>query len=494
MADPGGTIYYNDGAGSALISARFIVMDINVSASPVRSLKEFAPVSRVSTWASPQTLYSLADNYTPSASAGSDIGKTAHAIFEATKEGDEEPGYKKLWTLYNNGFPHSMQPFGTKRHIMSSNGSTLEIREPESRKSVWEFRLKSDHSFVDGDDIVYARAVGNKIGVLNRSGQVYYLDGESGKRIWDDASDEKADRALTAPLASADGLIALGSCSRDGKRHRVDGIDPQSGEVRWTCELNGMLSKKSLAGMDVSADGSKILVLVESQRRLNLEYAPKAMVVALDARNGKELWSFDMKDGHALSPMRVGSDDTIYAATGTGNVMAIDLNSGTLKWQAEVGKSYHTTTTGDHDTIYVKSQEQSSLIALDSATGHVKWTTKIDGYLDTDIMPDGKGNLLVGTDSRDDSTVWALSAKTGEVKDQKIFPDQHVISSALLPQGELVLRAYDINSRASTLTAYRYEKYDPESLPPEPEKGAVHVEDEWILIDGVKLPKKGERA
>lgn len=103
------------------------------------------------------------------------------------------------------------------------------------------------------------------------------------------------------------------------------------------------------------------------------------------------------------------TNGTIYFAVDTGNVYAVDAESGQLKWQYEAeGQMYQLDVAIADDVVYFASQP-NYLYALDGKTGEVRWKTTVDG-LSEPIPTIIDGTVFV----RAISKIYAVDAETGK--------------------------------------------------------------------------------
>jgi hypothetical protein len=131
--------------------------------------------------------------------------------------------------------------------------------------------------------------------------------------------------------------------------------------------------------MVIGEDGTIYVALNDNDRQNH-------KVVALDP-NGKQKWTYN--DIGYIESLVIGTDNTIYAATGIGSSFLIALNQdGSLKWEFEVHKGSPTTpVVGKDGTVYFGEYNgidspgpfsQTELYAL-NPDGSPKWSMKTIG-------------------------------------------------------------------------------------------------------------------
>jgi outer membrane protein assembly factor BamB len=155
---------------------------------------------------------------------------------------------------------------------------------------------------------------------------------------------------------------------------------------------------------------------------------------------GKTRWQMEMNDSLVGSPC-LGPDGTIYAGGKSGKIYAV--KEGVKKWEFQTGGAISTAPAiGPDGTIYVGT-EKGSVYALKD--GQKSWEFQTGGAIHTDPAVDSKGIVYVGSD---DGKIYALTAQTTE------------------------------------------EQVQDETAAQEQNKPAVDTIDEWVVVDGVKIPVK----
>jgi len=154
-------------------------------------------------------------------------------------------------------------------------------------------------------------------------------------------------------------------------------------------------------------------------------------LLAIDAASGEVQWRFsqDPEEAPALSPQEVSSPrvagDTIFLGTlgirnNTARVLAIDADSGTVRWRTEVGGSVSLPPAVADGTVYVSSNDNdhdAKVFALDAASGEIQWeyARSLDDeegrLLQTQTPAVADGRVFVGEPNR---LVTAIDGATGE--------------------------------------------------------------------------------
>ncbi len=189
----------------------------------------------------------------------------------------------------------------------------------------------------------------------SRDKNLYALDTRSGREIWRVAAGD----LMTATPALHRDLVIFAAF--DGK---VRAVAARDGAPRWTYD-----AKLAVAG-DVVVAGDRVLV---GSRTYDL--------IALDAKTGKELWKHYYWFSWIESPPVV-RDGVIYTGSSDAtNVYALDLADGSLQWKSAVpGWSWQRTAVSQDLVVAgtagagdYPGRRAGSLVALDRATGAVRW-------------------------------------------------------------------------------------------------------------------------
>ena len=129
---------------------------------------------------------------------------------------------------------------------------------------------------------------------------------------------------------------------------------------------------------------------------------------ALELWSGQELWTYD---DHELGESPTIVDDVVYISGRDGVVVALDADSGSVEWTADIGESSESAGTVAEGFVYVGS-EDNHLYALDSATGDEQWRFETGSSVaSTPTVLDGV--VYVGSN---DGHLYAVDASSGDEK------------------------------------------------------------------------------
>jgi outer membrane protein assembly factor BamB len=127
----------------------------------------------------------------------------------------------------------------------------------------------------------------------------------------------------------------------------------------------GSSRSEHLSAPPIVADG-KIFVLDAAQT-----------VRALDAQSGHSLWSSSLRPKKGRDKTAIGGgiafdSGKIFAASGFGEVVALNANTGAEVWRVPANAPFHAAPTASNGRIYVVTND-SELIALSETDGQTLW-------------------------------------------------------------------------------------------------------------------------
>ena len=169
-----------------------------------------------------------------------------------------------------------------------------------------------------------------------------------------------------APDGTVSGAIVTGQVAVTVGHHAVYGIGLDRGEIVWRLLRNG--GPLSMPAMG-EAGGRRVLVFVDQ--------APVSgtSIVGVDLRTLREIWRTPLRRT-SRSGVTV-ADSSAYVADDGGNVYALDLATGALRWSAStIGEVLTPPAVADGLVVVVSrdvKDQRSELVALDEATGRPAW-------------------------------------------------------------------------------------------------------------------------
>jgi outer membrane protein assembly factor BamB/subtilisin family serine protease len=226
-----------------------------------------------------------------------------------------------------------------------------------------------------------------------------------------------------------------------------DSVAPESLEASWTAQAgsNTVFASPVLAGNAafIGSDGGRLLALdaatgTEKWRFTtgsNLRGAPAVAdgvvftgggqdggLYALDAATGQVRWTLDTPDRSTIYTAPAVVDGVVYAATGPTSdredtVFAVDAATGEALWATDVGSAVFAGPAVGDGLVVVGNAGSGELVALDVATGDVKWTYGRDDdyFVGGPSLADGTVYIAT-TDGDGGGSVLAIEAATGELR------------------------------------------------------------------------------
>jgi outer membrane protein assembly factor BamB len=230
--------------------------------------------------------------------------------------------------------------------------------------------------FPTGNRIISSPVIDNKkIYFGSDDGNVYAVDAESGRQIWQ--------RSTRGPVPSTPAVVngVLYVASYDGNFYA---LNAETGALKWKFATGGerRFEAKGLHGMQ-----------------------PKDQTIA------------DPFDIYLSSP--VVAEGVVYFGSGDGNVYALDATTGDLRWKFKTGDVVHASPAFSNGVVFVGSWD-SYFYAVDAKTGKERWRFHAGedplihnqvGFQSSPAVVDG----VVYTGCRD-AQVYALDAASGKEK------------------------------------------------------------------------------
>jgi outer membrane protein assembly factor BamB len=234
----------------------------------------------------------------------------------------------------------------------------------------------------------------DRIFIAEVGGDVYSLDVERGKEQWESELDE----TLTGGVGVGKSLVVVGTV-----KGVVIALDKNTGATLWSKQLTGEV-------LAAPAVDDNVVIAQTFDGRL----------YGLDSLSGDQLWVYDSSLPRLTlrgTSRPVIDGETVYSGFANGKLVALDITTGVLKWEARVAPA-----TGQSEidrvvdvdspvfilgsTIYGISY-QGRVTAFDLRSGKPKWFQAASSF---NALSEGFSNLYY---SHSDGDVVAIDLKSG---------------------------------------------------------------------------------
>ena len=246
--------------------------------------------------------------------------------------------------------------------------STVSAYDAETGKLLWRVTLKPDKAR-DSDEFGGGLAwYGGRLFVTTGFAAVFCLDPDTGKEVWTSGVSAPV---RGAPLVFGDRVFAI---SIDNKLHAMAAVD---GADLWS--FTAVQETTGFVGGNSPAGSAEYVVAPFSSGEL----------VALRIDNGRQLWNEsligrrgEMRAFGNLADIRGRPviDRGLVLAIGSGGlIVAIELRTGQRLWEGNIGGNQTPWTAG---RFVFAVTGTADVIAMERATGQVKWVTPLTQYED----------------------------------------------------------------------------------------------------------------
>lgn len=293
---------------------------------------------------------------------------------------------------------------------------------------------------------------GGRIYAIDSSGEVSCLDAGTGHQIWsvDSKPEDSNAPVVSGGLAFAEGrlFVATGLAQvmalnpADGKQIWVQNEPAPmhaaptvlDGRVFVVTVENEMIALSAVDGHKLwsqsgIANPASLMGGASPAAEGGIVIAPYSSgeIFALRAETGRTAWEDNLTAVRRVDAVSALSDirgrpvldrGTLYAASHSGRIVAIDLRSGERLWDREIASEHQPWVAGDY--LYVLSTE-GELFCLTRTDGLVRWSTPLPRFEDPENRkgpirwagPVLSGDRLVVAGSN--GTAMSVSPYTGEV-------------------------------------------------------------------------------
>lgn len=254
-----------------------------------------------------------------------------------------------------------------------------------------------------------------RVHVLSYDGRVHTLDATSGEPLWTFATGgerrfearglhgtqprtqtiaDPYDVFLSSP-AVAGGMVYVGSS--DGHLYALDAA---SGALRWKQRTGDVVHASPAVADGVAVVGSW-----------------DGALYAFDAASGEPRWRVQtgldplMHNQQGFQSSAAIADGMVLVGCRDAHVYAFELSTGRERWRHPTGASWVVGSPAVADgVVYANTSDSSLVLALDAATGQIRWQRRLAAYMFSSPLVAGSV-LLTGVL---DGTLLALDLATGD--------------------------------------------------------------------------------
>ncbi|WP_369177655.1 protein kinase domain-containing protein [Streptomyces mutabilis] len=260
----------------------------------------------------------------------------------------------------------------------------------------------------------------------NAEGTIQGVDVDSGKRVWNvDArahTPPGTDFNLYMRIVVADGTVYLNAMydlpegSELPARYAVSAVDAATGRLKWTREIEYILS-----------DG---LTVVDGVVYGGVRETDETYFHAWNAETGDQLWRYKSRTNRPypgeVTAIEV-SDGTVYFGDDRGVLHAVDARRGTRKWiydaDTEIVKQWLDPLVVVDGVVYgglgeaTSNYGSGSVHAVDAGSGKPLWNERTERAPELHGLLDG--SVLFSTEA---GTLHAADARTGRTTKTRLSP------------------------------------------------------------------------
>ena len=299
--------------------------------------------------------------------------------------------------------------------FVSSRSGQVTALETATGQVLWKAKLGTLH----GSYVSQTVRLGQWLYVVLGDGRVTRLSADDGKESW--SSDLHTLLIGTPVIGSPDEIVVAGA------QGNVFGLGTNAGEVKWVVQTGEQTSWVVSTGDGSVCVGPTSVRYVASaqggegkpwRRNLEIEVSARPTVaegriylpakngelMILESRSGSLAGSYDVSTSALVSPAI--SQRTVVATDVNGTVTALDGVTGKKLWEKRLGETVSSGGSCYQGTFYIGT-DRGSLIALDVATGNVKWHATLDGAVQS--APVVTGQLCLAATRN--GTVYAMTLK-----------------------------------------------------------------------------------
>jgi len=282
-----------------------------------------------------------------------------------------------MWQFKTDGAVNSSPAIAGGLLIFGSHDGNLYALDAITGKQKWVFKTAgeklfsarhlhgqepADSLFVDRWDFWLSSPViaNNKIYFGSGSGYMYALDLKTGKQGWA----FKTEGIIHSSPAVAYGMVYFG-----GWDTYMHALDANTGKEIWKFETGVDMDKHNQTGITGSVIVSDSLMYFGCR---------DSYVYALRATNGTLVWKKYNDHGWVSVTPVIFGNKLIYSSGSSNKFAALDKNTGEVIYQQDIPSGTFASPSVAGNTVY-QGTFIGTLMAMDVNTGQIKWTFLTDG-------------------------------------------------------------------------------------------------------------------
>jgi len=257
-------------------------------------------------------------------------------------------------------------------------------------KEVWKYSYAAplDPKYYEGGTSATPTVDGDRVYTFSKRGVIHCLDAARGTVVWSKKLAEELDAKMPT-WGFASSVLIAGDLAIINVGTAGAALDKKTGNVVWN------------SGNDFAGYSSP--VPIKSGNNATVMMAIKEDVVAVNVKDGKELWRFPWKtqyDVNAADPIL--TDGKVFISSGYNrgaSVYDVTAKPPVKIWENKNLRNHMNSSVLWEGHLY--GVDENQLRCVDFATGEVRWTDKVSGKGSL-ILADGKlivqaekGELLV---------------------------------------------------------------------------------------------------
>lgn len=299
------------------------------------------------------------------------------------------------------------KPLAAKNKIYTMDAAgRLSAFDLKSGELVWKLQLHSKNDNVD-DTALKGAGIAVNNGVVYATtgyGAIYAVNAQKGEILWN--------KSLQTPLRIAP-MAANGNVYVQSVDNKFYALNAKNGDEQWKYDIS--LENTTLVGGAPAAYSADLDMVVTGFSNGEIQTFNASLGTPLWSDvliSNRQAYSSTFLDTVKAAPVIEG--ETVYAVGNANILTAIDLRSGSRKWEKEVGSVNTPLLVGN--TLYVVSNT-NDLLAVNKENGDILWAVPVnlgkkpaDVMIFNPIMLDGR--LIVALSN---GTVYAYMPQTGKL-------------------------------------------------------------------------------